>query len=192
MVSHHIWEWRVPSLNSILPELAPIFGLSTAALYERQRALVDMKMLPAPVGRGRGAGAKATPSAVALLAVACLATDNLSDTDDRVREIAQAPFRSQSKRMKSCPLTGKLTFVEALAALFDRDNPPNDVLASVSRLERRATLVRIPFEQSSKSNAEFWYPRDVVPGVMQVRARLDPYALNEIWNTLYLYRLEKE
>lgn len=181
----------MPSLKSILSELAPIFGLSPAALYERQRALVRMKLLPTPVGRGPGAGAEATPQTVALLAIACLATDNLSDTDERVRELTHAPYRSRAKRRQSCPLTGAKTFVDALAILLDRDQPM-DVVVSVSRLQQRAVIIRIPHDRSGKADSEFWRPRDDIPGSIEIRAQLDPLAMNRIWRALADYRISKE
>jgi hypothetical protein len=108
------------SLTNFLPELAPFFGLTEQALYERQRALVRLGLLQAPKGRGRGSGAQATPETVACLIVAALVTDNLSDTDKRVEKLAFAPCVGKSDR---CPWTGGKTFLEALTMLLSEDSP---------------------------------------------------------------------
>ncbi|WP_156944341.1 hypothetical protein [Bradyrhizobium sp. Ec3.3] len=111
----------MPSLTSLLPTIAPLFGLTEQALYERQRALVRMNLLPAPKGRGRGSGAEATPENVALLTVAVMVTDNLSDTDDRVRKLAFAPFVDGKK--DRCPWTGATNFKDALSFILSADAP---------------------------------------------------------------------
>ena len=72
----------VAQSTSLIPELAPFFRLTPAALYERQRALVRLHHLPAPEGRGRGSGAEASPETLAKLVLAAMATDNLSDLKD--------------------------------------------------------------------------------------------------------------
>jgi hypothetical protein len=106
----------MPSLTSFLPRIAPTLGLTTSALYERQRALVRMKMLPTPEGRGRGSGAEATADTVAMLLVSVLATDSLSETAIYVQALAKSAFLDTKKRkVSTCPFTAKQTFVEALA-----------------------------------------------------------------------------
>jgi hypothetical protein len=124
------------SLTSLLPILAPKFGLTPQALYERQRALVRMKMLPAPQGRGRGSGAEATPENVALLVIAVMATDNLSDTDDRVRKLALAPF--VDRRKGRCAWTGATTFKDALSFCLSADAPAAKDLRHTAVLVSRA------------------------------------------------------
>lgn len=108
------------SLTSLIPALAPIFGLTEKALYERQKSLVRMKMLPTPQGRGRGSGAEATPENVALLIVAVMATDKQAD-DERVRKLALAPFVDGKK--DGCPWTGATMFKDALAFVLSPAAP---------------------------------------------------------------------
>ena len=67
------------SLKAFAPVLASILGTTPAAVYERQRALVRAKVLPTPAGRGRGNGLPATAENVALMLMAIMATDNLSE-----------------------------------------------------------------------------------------------------------------
>ncbi len=107
------------SLTSFLPNI-PYFGLSVPALYERQRALVRLGHLPRPVGRGRGAGVDATPKSVAILIVAIMATDNLSDLDGRVKRLANAKPDPAKYRDGRCELTGASNFAETMEICLTR------------------------------------------------------------------------
>jgi|tagenome__1003787_1003787.scaffolds.fasta_scaffold20710877_2 hypothetical protein len=90
------------SLKAFLPTVSRLLGLSPAAVYERQRALVRLGMLPIPTARGRNSGgAMATPDSVGMILLAVLATDNLSEMDDRIASFANKEPRD--------PLTGKPT-----------------------------------------------------------------------------------
>src|SRR6201992_1610298 len=118
MYNHHksLCRFIMASLTSFLPRIAPMLGLTTSALYERQRALVRMKMLPTPEGRGRGSGAEATADTVAMLLVSVLVTDSLSESEILVQAVAQAAFIDTTKRIIStCPFTAEQIFVDAVA-----------------------------------------------------------------------------
>jgi hypothetical protein len=106
----------LPSLKAYAPVLAWRLGMTPAALYERQRALVRDGILQQPEGRGPGSGVQVHPFAVALLLVAVLATDSLSETADKVRTFATAKSTARDGR---CPLTRRQTFVEAMALVLD-------------------------------------------------------------------------
>ena len=80
----------MPSLSSIIPEIAPFLELTPAALYERQRALVRLKLLPKPDGRGRGSGAELTSNNLAALVISVLAARTLSEVDRRVVHLCDA------------------------------------------------------------------------------------------------------
>jgi hypothetical protein len=108
------------SLTSFLPVLAPLFGLSEQALYERQRALVRLGMLKSPKGRGRGSGAELSPENVSRLLIAALATDSTTEIDERVQKLASAPFRG---KVDQCPFTGTRTFGDALSFLLSEAAP---------------------------------------------------------------------
>ncbi len=108
------------SLKAYAPLLAWRLGTTPAALYERQRALVRDGMLDQRTGRGPGSGVQAGPYPVALLLVAVLATDSLSETAEKVRIFAAA---GASTADGLCPLTGERTFVEAVARVLDKDQP---------------------------------------------------------------------
>jgi hypothetical protein len=102
---------HVTSLKGFIPTLAKLIGMTPAALYERQRALVRAGLLRAKSGRGPGSGVRLTADTVALLLIAVLATDSLSDTEEKARAVANL-------RSARCWLTGTNTFWAALAAIL--------------------------------------------------------------------------
>jgi hypothetical protein len=130
------------SLTSLLPELAPLFGLTTAAIYERQRALVRLGELPKPKGRGIGSGAEATPETVAILVLACMLADNLTDIDSRVGKLANA--RSDS----ACRFTKAARFLEALAAVLASEKLASRVIQV--RVHRTELAGQIEFSSRSR------------------------------------------
>src|SRR5688572_7224266 len=99
------------SLKGFIPELAKAVGMTPAALYERQRALVRAGLLHGESGRGPGSGVRATPESVAMLLIALLATDSLSETESEAKVVTNLKSGT-----KPCPLTGKKTFASALAS----------------------------------------------------------------------------
>lgn len=101
------------SLKSFLPILAEILDRSVDALYERQRALVRLRLLRQLPGRGRGTGVRLSANSVATLLSSLLATDNLSDIDARVRRL----YLAQSEE-GACQLTQTLTFGHAIEHLL--------------------------------------------------------------------------
>jgi hypothetical protein len=126
------------SLKAFGPVLAEALGTTPAAIYERQRALVRLGLLPAPVGRGRGNGLPASAGAVAMIIIAMMVTDNLSETDDRVRSVAEAEYLGRRiwKRgmiKPRCRLTGKRDFKSALVALLRMPDLPPHVSVEISR-----------------------------------------------------------
>jgi hypothetical protein len=108
------------SLKAYGPRLAWRLGTTPAALYERQRTLVRDGMLDQSEGRGPGSGVQVGPYPVALLLVAVLATDSLSETAEKVRIFATAKSTAEGGL---CPLTGEQTFVEAVARVLGRGQP---------------------------------------------------------------------
>jgi hypothetical protein len=83
------------SLKAFAPILADLLQTTPAAVYERQRALVRVGVLPAPTGRGRGNGLPATAETIAAILIAIMATDNLSDTDGRVKKLCDLKISKQ-------------------------------------------------------------------------------------------------
>jgi hypothetical protein len=127
------------SLRAFIPVISPALGLSPLAVYDRTRPLIRLGMLPTPQGRGRGSGAEATPETVAALIIAVLATPNLSDTDARVRKLADAPYVDEQRR-KTCPITGERTFGAALTETLRANEIDDDLVVQVSR-ERIAAKI---------------------------------------------------
>ncbi|MGY3359762.1 hypothetical protein ACVWZK_006425 [Bradyrhizobium sp. GM0.4] len=80
-----------PSLRSFLPKLSQVLGISECALYERQRALVRMGLIPGPTSRGpRGASLLSLEAVYALIASVAV-TDHLSYlAKDKVNEVWSA------------------------------------------------------------------------------------------------------
>ena len=105
------------SLKGFIPELAKAVGMTPAALYERQRALVRAGLLHGESGRGPGSGVRATPESVAMLLIALLATDGLSETESEAKVVTNLKSGT-----KPCPLTGKKTFASALASALGSED----------------------------------------------------------------------
>ena len=126
------------SLKSLIPSIAKIVEMTPAALYERQRALVRAGLIHAKPGRGRGSGATADSKSVAMLLIAILATDNLTETEQSARLFAKLKSNNEV-----CPLTGENTFASALAAVL-------------SSKARAVVLVRV---QRSHGYAGIWFQR---------------------------------
>jgi hypothetical protein len=78
-------------------------------------------MLPSAQGRGKGSGPKATPDAVALLIISRMLTDNLSDANENVRELANADLIDRKR--ETCQWTGARIFRDAVSALFSARGP---------------------------------------------------------------------
>jgi hypothetical protein len=91
---------KMNSLKGYSPALARHLGTTPAALYERQRELVRVGILDAGDKRGPGSGVRATSPAVALLILAILATDSLSETGDIVGVLATAKTSNASHPFK--------------------------------------------------------------------------------------------
>src|ERR1700730_12783503 len=100
-------------LKGYTPDLAKLLGLTPAALYERQRALVRAGLLDVSVGRGPGSGVRTEAGSIALLLIAALATDSLSETETRTRAIMDA---KPAGGEEICPKTDAKNFFEALAS----------------------------------------------------------------------------
>jgi hypothetical protein len=151
------------SLKAFAPVLAETLGTTTAAVYERQRALVRQGLLPAPVGRGRGNGVPATAETVAMIIIAMMVTDNLSDTDDRVRRVAGAEFFG--KRLgrhlpkPKCALTGKRNFKSAVVALLRMPEHPYGLNVTVSRNHFASIITWIDPAQERTHQSQFadWF-----------------------------------
>jgi hypothetical protein len=165
------------SLKGYTPGLARLFGTTPAALYERQRALVRAGMLDVGEGRGPGSGVRTTAGSVALLIITVLATDSLSETEERTRQIADASPVSDDGR---CPVTGMKTFLDALSSILSSKARASRVQEiNVSRTAARA---RITFRGGP--TVEFAGLRSVEPR-LHVSAGLAREAFQAIAQDVY-------
>jgi hypothetical protein len=86
-------------LKSFLYAVAPRLGVTGSMLYERQRALVGLGVIKSAPGRGPRSGAPLTAENFAAVLISLLATDNLSEVDQRVVAILNAvPDASAAER----------------------------------------------------------------------------------------------
>jgi hypothetical protein len=157
------------SLKAFTPMLAGALGMTPAAMYERQRALIRANVLPAPVGRGRGHGLPANAETVAWMIIAAMVTDNLSDTDDRVQKLANANFREVVRRERTgCGLTRKRIFRDALVAILNSDELAAAVFkVRVARYDLTASIhfefgTRGSIRSSSFGGERNWSPKHLV------------------------------
>lgn len=107
------------SLKSFLYAISPLLGVSFAALYERQRALVKLELLSVEPGRGPGSGVPLSADNVAAMIICVLATDGLSEVDQRVIELCKAtPNIHTAMERMVWTKSGKPTFRSEVARLL--------------------------------------------------------------------------
>jgi hypothetical protein len=165
------------SLTSFLPMLVCHLGITQAAIYERQRALIRLGLLPKPVGRGRGSGVEATPHSASLIILSALATDNLSEMDDRIMQLSRAPTTEWRKNRK-CRLTKQTMFTNALAEILAHPDLAKRV--SSVQVERGSLKATIHWDRGLSEFAEDDGAKKHAPSSLQVIARLDGTALQQI------------
>jgi hypothetical protein len=169
------------SLKAFAPILADLLDLTPAAIYERQRALVRAGVLPTPVGRGRGNGLPATAETATLMLIAIMATDNLSDTDDRVKKLSELKIskhpETDSKLIKAS------TFRAALVAVMK--SAVEVAAVEVSRSIPSANIYfgnRINLDQVMSFGRQRPFPPSI--DNLQIRAWLNGSVLKAIGEAL--------
>lgn len=119
------------SLKGYIPKLANLLGMTPALLYERQRELVRSGLLVGKQGRGPGSGVEATPMSVAVLLIAATASNELSETTAKARELSETVRRR-----------GKGRFLEAISELLGSSSKAETVAAiTISRSYPHAKIV---------------------------------------------------
>jgi hypothetical protein len=113
------------SLKAFIPVLSDMLRLRPDAVYERQRALVRAGLLENTEGRGPGSGVRLTPESVAMLLIAVMATDNLSETETMARTLGKA---RRSDGSKSAALGGAKTFYAAVINALSDDGVAEEIL----------------------------------------------------------------
>jgi hypothetical protein len=109
-------------LKTFLGRLSPLLGVTSAALYERQRVLVDIGLIKPRAGRGPGSGVAFTAENLAALVISILATDSLSEIDQRVVNLCKAqpgPTLDRKSRLHEIWVKlGKPTFLTEVARVL--------------------------------------------------------------------------
>ena len=124
------------SLKYLITHVSAFTGMSEAAVYERQRALVRAGLLKTERGRGPGSGVRGTPESVALLLISLLATGNLSEAG-----VSTRIFANLENKEGFCPLTGKRTFAEAVTAILASKELAQKIIAINVSQEIRETEI---------------------------------------------------
>jgi hypothetical protein len=113
-------------LKSFLYGVAPILGTSPAALYERQRALVNLGVLKAAKGRGPGSGVPLTAENVGAVVISLLAAQSLSKIDQYVVDLCNAQPEGTlplGRPRDHWVKLGKPTFVSDVGRVLAGQNP---------------------------------------------------------------------
>jgi hypothetical protein len=171
------------SLKAFLPQLAHIFGTTPAALYERQRALMRLGVLAALAGRGPGSGVPLTADNLAPLIIALAATDNLSDTDERVGKLCDASPLFKA----TCPLTGAKTFKSALAHIFGSTKIAGQVSAVFVNRNWLVGSIQYRSGRVTKHSEFHWYrsPQNAPNVAIMTQAHIDGKAIRAVAAALH-------
>lgn len=175
------------SLKSFLFGVSPIIGISPAALYERQRALVKLGLLTPSPGRGPGSGVPLSAESVAVVIVCILAAEALSDVDERVAALCNAaPDTHSLSDVKRWTDLGKPTFCSEISRLLSGDQlqwrPTPRVYRGI-RVTRswrgqimhgRGALQSIDFLTQNK------YDRDVSDREISITAEIETAMLDKL------------
>jgi hypothetical protein len=167
------------SLKGYTPALARHLGTTPAALYERQRELVRSGALDAGDGRGPGSGVRATSPSVAMLLIAVLATDSLSETSEMVGLLAKAKTTSDSH-----PFKGTKTLAGTLAFMLTSKFWSSKIAQiSVVRTQRIAV---VQYREGGKlKSAEFHTNAPPPDSVLRIEAALPGNAFRAIANDVW-------
>lgn len=132
------------SLKGYTIALARILETSPAALYERQRALVRAGLLDLGDGRGPGSGVRSSAASVALLLVAVLAADGLSEVAERTALAAKLPIKDRG------PFGRAKNFEQALSYILAATGRSGEIdRITVSRTGKWAEIVYMERESAS-------------------------------------------
>ena len=166
------------SLKTLIRHVSAFTGMSEAAVYERQRALVRAGLLKTKRGRGPGSGVRGTPESMALLLISLLATGNLSDAG-----LSTRIFANLENKDGFCPLTGKRTFAEAVTAILASKELAQSIIAiNVSREIRETQIAyRDPSKGGSMpSSSKFGLAGQPEEPGLSLTASLSGYVVNRM------------
>ena len=170
-------------LKAFIPQLSKALNISEIALYERQRALVRAGLLEHTGGRGPGSGVRLSAEAVAMILIAVLATDSLSETAAAARLLAMAKRqRGPAYKKLSRSLGGAETFKEALVNALSSDEVAAEV--TVVRVYRYACVGC--FLSSHTASATDFYAQRKEPEQASAMEVMADIQIREIRNLLKL------
>jgi hypothetical protein len=170
-------------LKAFLYGLAPILGMSGAALYERQRVLTTLGVLEAAQGRGPGSGVPLTAENAAAVIISILAAEALSDVNERVAALCNAVPEAVSKggNLGQWRRYGGPTFKSEVGRVLLGEPTAwpgggAGTLVHTIRVSRvwRGQLVKSP---SGAQPLTFIPPIISMPGVGRVRPEIGPISL---------------
>ena len=138
-----LYFFVMASLKAFLPTLASILASTPDALYSRQRALINLGLLPTRKGRGPGSGVELSADTLAVLLIAGLCSETLAETDQRVGAICGAT-----------DWDSKTTYREAVAAaLLERQGQVGETQVLAVDSEK---AIRV-FQRLDGSDGEVFY-----------------------------------
>jgi DNA-binding IscR family transcriptional regulator len=163
------------SLKRLITHVSAMTGLSEAAVYERQRALVRAGLLKTERGRGPGSGVRGTPESMALLLISLLATGSLSDV-----VLSTRIFANLENKEGSCPLTGTRTFVEAVTAILASKELAQKITAINVSQEIRETEIAYRDPSKHGSSSKFGLAGQPEEPNLSLRANLSGYVVKRL------------
>ena len=106
------------SIKTILPELERSFGMDGSKIYERQRALVDARLLKSRPGRGPGSGVAVEPRSISLVLLALMAADQPKAGAQIAGELARFVPISKDLKPVRCAWTRETNLLDAMNKLI--------------------------------------------------------------------------
>ncbi|MHC2371297.1 hypothetical protein ACVIQT_005945 [Bradyrhizobium diazoefficiens] len=116
-----------------------------------------------------------------MIIIAMMVTDNLSETDDRVRRLAEAEILGRRRRKghnPRCALTGRRDFKSALVALLRMTEFPSRVSVEVSRNDLYSVITW--FDRAKERFDRSVFGEIEAPSYLNVRAYLEDGAVQSI------------
>jgi hypothetical protein len=163
------------SLKAFLPKIAGPLKMSPAALYERQRALMRLGILEGKEGWGPGSGVHLSAETLAALIASLLATDNLSEVDERVAYLLWADSVGSGGH---CAVTHAKTFGEALTRILSSPGTRG--------IELRVLRPWLTPAEIKKGKTSSWFHQDrvinrvTVSSAIEARAELPSEVLSSL------------
>jgi hypothetical protein len=122
------------SLQASIVPLSKILGLNPHALYERQLALVDAKLLKKRPGRGPGSGTPLSAETVAELLLSMWATDKIEHCAEKTRALSAVGLTTCTIGREDA-LGGAETFKAAIVNALSNDAVVSQI--NLVRIRRR-------------------------------------------------------